>query len=255
MSKKQIFLSAIILVVLSFLCIFIYKNAKPEDLNKTRTKLYVTESKNCSEKVELYYTDSKGTKYYTHCLDSIVFDFGDRKLELKSALELKQITISDVLYELSEQEIYKDGGSILYRDNSKISDKGISILKCQTIEGNEDYYIGNKNMVKQDNFCLNADYSCNFIRTYQVLDVSLSSDELYLYFTLKQFQSDDITTVKISKELGGTVEEDLFYEFTFKSLNKKYKDNIKAIFDNNELTKIELTKKEGLDQIQESICD
>lgn len=254
MSKRQMLTSVIILLILCFLCIFIYNNAERDNDNKKSVALYVTETKNCSDKLELYYTDSNGSNYYTYCLNSIVFDFGDRKLELKKALEMKQVSIGDILYKLEEQELYEDGGSILYRDNSKYSDLGVSILKCQTVDGNRDYYIGNKNMTYSDGFCIAKDYSCRFTRTYQILDISESNNELYLYFTLKQFQNDDVVTVKVSQEMGKSIEEDKYYEFTFVSKSKKYDDTIKDIFDNNELIEIDISDKEGLDQIQEKLC-
>lgn len=89
----------------------------------------------------------------------------------------------------------------------------------------------------------------NFTRTYNVLNIADSNDENYLYLTLRQFQIDEIETVKVLKKLASSVKVNKNYEFTFKSSNKKFDDNINSIFQNTVLEVIKETDKTGLKQI------
>ena len=93
----------------------------------------------------------------------------------------------------------------------------------------------------------------SFTRTYSVLNVADSNDGNYLYLTIKQFQIDEIETVKVLKSLANSVEVNKNYEFNFKSSNKNFENNIKSIFENAMLESIKETNKTGLEQIQDKI--
>ena len=43
--------------------------------------------------------------------------------------------------------MYKDGGSIMYKNND------IAILKCNTVSGNKDIYIGKSNLRYESDYC------------------------------------------------------------------------------------------------------
>ena len=94
---------------------------------------------------------------------------------------------------------------------------------------------------------------CTFIRTYEILLVTPSNDEEKEYITVKEFQGEEVKTVQIDKP-----EEELLvgssYEFTFKKKAVSLEDKIDTLFNNSDLIKIELTDKEGLDQIRDDIC-
>lgn len=83
------------------------------------------------------------------------------------------------------------------------------------------------------------------------MNIAESNDEKYLYLTIRQFQFDEVETVKVLRSLADTVEINKNYEFTFESSNIEIKDNIKSIFNNATLISIKETDKTGLDQIQE----
>ena len=93
----------------------------------------------------------------------------------------------------------------------------------------------------------------SFTRTYNVLNIANSFDENYLYLTIRQFQFDEVETVKVLKSLASSVEVNKNYEFTFKYTNKKIEDNIKSIFENAMLEVINETNKTGLEQVQDEI--
>ena len=92
-----------------------------------------------------------------------------------------------------------------------------------------------------------------FIKTYYVLNVSDSNNGNDIYLTLKQFQRDEVVTVKIDKSINNNIIKDKYYEFTFNNTSKNIEDNIKSIFENANLISIKETDKVGLAQIQDSI--
>ncbi len=49
--------------------------------------------------------------------------------------------------EKMKKEIYKDGETVLYHSDS------IGILKCNTLDGNQDIYIGDNNLIYEERYC------------------------------------------------------------------------------------------------------
>jgi len=247
MPKKQIFGSIIIIVLLSFICMYIYDNYKVEK----ETKLVIDKKNNCIGNLDLYYTDSKGNNYYLYCLDKIIVDYGDRILDLDKALDRKQITM-DFVYE----QVKKNGSVDSYLDSEslKYSNNDFSLLMCKTSFGNNDYYFGPSNMQYMEGFCKDDPYTCSFVRTYLVLDMSESNDNEFTYLTLREFQDEEVVTIKVIKELIPEIIEDNYYEFMFGSLGKSKETDIKTIFESNLLLSITPTDKEGLEQKNESVC-
>ena len=246
MTKRQIVGTIFILVVLSFICMFIYDEFKDEQKER-KTQLIVEKGDN---KITLYYTDSKSRNYYLYGLDKITVDYGDHDLELNKALEAKQFNMKSVIELIgSKNQIsYWDGGSI------KINNQDISLLQCHTTEGNEDYYFGPSDMGKKEGFCKDEPYICSFTKTYLVLDVSDSNDDEYVYLTLKMFQGEEVVTVKVERKLIGEMIEDQYYEFQFTVSKIMDDESIEKIFDNHKLISITKTDRVGFDQINESVC-
>ena len=93
----------------------------------------------------------------------------------------------------------------------------------------------------------------DFTKTYNVLNIADSDDENYLCLTIKQFQNDEVETVKVLKSLANGIEANKNYEFTFQYGNENIEDNIKSIFENATLVQIKGTDKTGLEQVQDTI--
>ena len=91
-----------------------------------------------------------------------------------------------------------------------------------------------------------------FIRTYNILNIANSNDKKYLYLTIRQFQDEEVQTVKVEKSLCPSIEVGKNYEFFLKT-HKKIEDNILSIFNNSTIISIKETNKIGLEQIQDSI--
>lgn len=247
MTKRQIVGTIFILISLCFICMFIYDEFKDE-AKERKTRLIVEKGSN---KITLYYADSKNRNYYLYGLDKIIVDYGDHDLELNKALEARQFRMESVidLIGSKNQQSYWDGGSI------KINNKDISLLQCHTTDGNQDYYFGPSDMEYEPGFCNDQPYICSFTKTYLVLDVSDSNDKNYFYLTLKMFQGEEVATVKVKRNLINEIIEDKFYEFKFNILETSNdNDSIQEIFNNYNLISITETDKTGLDQVNENIC-
>ena len=90
-----------------------------------------------------------------------------------------------------------------------------------------------------------------FTRTYMVYNIAESNDYNYLYLTIRQFQSEEIETVKVKRSDFDNSKEDVYYEIKFKIKDNSIKDNIKSIFENTEIVKATITDKTGLEQVNE----
>lgn len=246
MPKKQIVGSIFILIILSFICMFIYDEFK--DKKEERQTRLIVEKKD--SELTLYYTDFSKNNYYLYGLNKITVDYGDHSLELNKALEAKQITVNEIIELIGKENEadYPDGGSI------KFHNKDISLLQCQTLEGNQDYYFGPSNMPYAEGFCKEVPYICSFVRTYLVLDISDSNNEEYIYLTLREFQGEEVATIRVEKKLIQDIQEDQYYEFQFGSLKVSDKTDIKSLFESHVLLSISHTEKTGLEQINENIC-
>lgn len=112
------------------------------------------------------------------------------------------------------------------------------------IKGNK-YYYDHKEDDDYNNY--------NFTKTYEVLNIVPSNSEEYLYLTLRQFQGEEVETVKVLKSLASTVEINKNYEFTFSARGIEPDEDIEDIFKKCNLLSIKSTDKVGLDQVQDSV--
>lgn len=258
--KKSLFI-IIFILLLSFSYLLGYKTGSNKNnkaiIKKSYSYIIKTKEKTkCSkEKLNLYY-QAKNYNIYLYCLDSITIKDNIEEIELKDKLIQGETILNEIMNTFDDKTTYKDGGSILYKDNGKtaFTNNGLSILKCNTIDGNTDLYIGPKTMKYEDDFCKEQQYvKKQFIKTYKVLNIAESNDYNYVYVTVRQFQKEEIETVKIPRSLSGDIVIDKDYEFTFKTKNRFIKENTKSIFANTEIISIKETNKVGLDQINENI--
>lgn len=94
-----------------------------------------------------------------------------------------------------------------------------------------------------------------FTQTYNVVNVEESNDYNYLYLTVRQYQFEEIATVRVLRSLASEVSEDENYEFTFQYEYPKVElseGTIEEIFEKCHLISIEYTDETGLGQTQES---
>lgn len=232
--KKNLFRFGIIILVMALCSLMIFEMFK----EKRKFEVKVNENQEKACKAKLYY-EEENRKIYSYCLESIKFKGSELKVLLNDGMR-----IDDIVKNMKVVDLYKDGGSKLYRNQE------ISILMCQTIDGNKDIYIGNKKMKYEKDFCQSK--SETFIKTYKILNIEDSNDYDYLYITIRQFQGEEVETVKVKRDRFNDVEVGKNYEITFKNKGIE-KDTIKDIFTQGKIVSVVLTTKEGLDQVNENI--
>lgn len=89
--------------------------------------------------VDYYYGNTDFTLYLKR-------DNSNDKYTIETALTNELINFNDILLKSKASEIYKDGGSKLYKYNQ------FNILVCNTIDGNNDVIIGDTEM-QISNYC------------------------------------------------------------------------------------------------------
>ena len=196
-----------------------------------------------------------GRNIYTYCIENITIEMKDRKVELKSYIEDNSNAINKIIDTLKLEDTLMDGGTQIYKGD-------ITLIKCNTLDGNKDIYIGNDNMKFKQNFCKDNNYT--FIRTYTVKDISKYTEQQYdedgnpvsygnsFKVELNEFQG-ETKTVIINNLWDITLEKNKTYEFEF-MINEdvtNVKDEIEDIFKNSTIVGVKETTKTGLEQIQE----
>ena len=216
-----------------------------------KPSIITTESANC---VLEKYLELDNYNIYVYCLDDLMLFQDDDLIDLKHKIQDDEKYLDELINGLKLAAELNDGGTKIYEDADNYTDNGLTLIKCNTLDGNRDIYIGPKDMEYQESFCKNPDSSVKtFTKTYEVLNIALSNSDAYVYLTLRQFQYEEVETVKVLKSLNYDIAVGKNYEFTFEYSNENIEDNIKSIFNNATLTKIVETDKQGLDQIQDSI--
>ena len=66
-----------------------------------------------------------------------------------NSTEVVDKLVENITNLLNKQSILKDGGTIIFKNK----DKNITLIKCNTIDGNKDIYIGDYNLNFKSNIC------------------------------------------------------------------------------------------------------
>ena len=218
---------------------------------KNTPTIITVEATECNTKNYIELTDYN---IYTYCLDHLMIFTNNNLIELKNYVPDKPEFITELISNLELETELNDGGTKIYKDKNDYTNAGLTLIKCNTLDSNKDIYIGPKDMEYQESFCKNIDNSLKtFTKTYEVLNVALSNSDEFIYLTLRQFQFEEIETIKVKKSLNYDITVGKNYEFTFEYTTEDIEDNIKSIFNNATLTSIVETDKTGLDQVQDPI--
>ena len=94
-----------------------------------------------------------------------------------------------------------------------------------------------------------------FTRTYNIRHIDGSNNYDYLYITIREFQGEEIETVKVKRDLFNDAKIEDNYEITFKITSNEIEDNFKSIFSNSDIIKAIKTDKTGLEQVHEKFID
>lgn len=192
---------------------------------------------------------------YTYCLDDLNIMINNKSTNLLDYLQSSTNNLDNLINNLELVSVLNDGGTGIYQGD-------ITLIKCHTLSGNNDIYIGNKSMKYKESFCKDNNYT--FIRTYTIIDIKEYQDKQYVdgievtygssyLVTLKEFQGE--TTEVIINNLYDNLEKNKTYEFEFMLNNSNIEDNIENIFKNTTIISINETSRVGLEQIQEPLTN
>lgn len=92
---------------------------------------------------------------------------------------------------------------------------------------------------------------CNFSKLYNLLLVTESEDQEYVYVTLREYQVDDVRTVLVKKEDMPSLKKGNYYLFNFNT-DRKIHNYIEEIFEESEL--LEVIDKGKEVSITDGIC-
>lgn len=236
--KRVIIVISLILVfVIGVIIVFFLSDEEPKQEPVENNDIKEV-PKECTEDIKLY-LELDNYNIYTKCLDNINITGND---------------IDSIVDELDYVTELNDGGTTIYQGFSNIINKDITLIKCHTLAGNRDIYIGLDYMEYEEGFCQSNGVQ-SFTRTFEVLNVVDSNDESYLYLTLREYQGEVVENVKVLIELCPDIAEGNNYEFTFESTIPVEDDSINTLFANTNLISIVQTDKTGMDQIQDSFGD
>jgi len=222
MPKKQIIGSIIIIIILSFICMYIYDNYKIE-----ATTTLIVDSETDTKGITEYYSD-KNANYYLYNIGGVEIDFTDRDLDLNKALEAKQTTMEKVLGMLTKK---------VSMDNINLyQNEDLSVIQCKLDNGKYNYLFGGPSMEYKEGMCYEKPYICSFNKMYYVIYIGDNKTNDNMFLTIKD--DSDTATIQVSKEIANRLSENKYYSFTFGSTNEEIDDNIKSVFDNNIILEI-----------------
>lgn len=214
-------------------------------------------NEDCNNKAQLL-VEQNDRKIYTYCLNNVTIKINDKEENLKNFIETDSKAIDKIINTLKLKDSFSDGGTKLYKG------KNLTLVKCNTLDGNRDIYIGDQNMEFKQNFCDNDNYT--FVRTYTVKSIKEYKEQQYtddgipvsysnsFEVELHQFQA-ETKKVIINNLWDIKLEENKTYEFELQLYEDAthIEDSIEYIFKYSNIIEIRETSKSGLEQIQEPI--
>lgn len=227
-----------IIILMIIGSIFYSKNDKNAQENNSVT-LLATKTNDC--KSNKIYAEMSDYQIISYCLDNIKITDGDTK-DLVDYLNNNSII--KVVDSWSKKVLNNNNGTLYYNNDYKI-------VKCN-LDDNKNLYVG-ANEMSVDNLCVKNDEGLSFRRTYQVLNITDSDTEEYWHLTLKEYQVDDVVTVKVKKEINPNLKEKRSYVFEFAYNGTCITDELKWILENAEIVSIKQTDKVGMDAIRDEV--
>lgn len=216
-------------------------------------------NKECNNKAELL-VEQKDRKIYTYCLNDATIKINDKEENLKNFIESDDNAIEEIIDTLKLKDSFSDGGTKLYKGEN------LTLVKCNTLDGNRDIYIGDQNMEFKQNFCDNDNYT--FVRTYTVNSIKEYKEQQYtedgtpvsysnsFEVELQQFQSEPKKVI-INNLWDIKLEENKTYELELQLYSdaKNVEDTIEYIFKHSSIIEIRETNLVGLEQLQEPMME
>ncbi len=116
-------------------------------------ELFVNEEKNCTNTLKEYYKYGN-QKLFLVCFNEIYLKSDKSEMTLKKYIKKSSNTleasIDKIIKQLEPSGALLDGGSVEYKNDS------ITIIKCNTLDNNNDIYIGDNTLEMTNEYCKNS---------------------------------------------------------------------------------------------------
>ena len=187
------------------------------------------------------YAEMTDYQIISYCLDNIKINDGSSKDIVNY---LSNNNILKVVDSWNKKVLNNNNGTLYYNSDYKI-------VKCN-LDNNKNLYVGTHEMAAED-LCVKENEKTAFKRTYQVLNITDSDNEEYWFLTLKEYQVDEVVTVKVKKEINPNLKEKKSYVFEFEFNGACITDELKWILENTDIVGIKSTDKIGMDAIRDEV--
>lgn len=187
------------------------------------------------------YAEMADYQIISYCLDNIKISDGSSKDIVDY---LSNNNILKVVDSWNKKVLNNNNGTLYYNSNYKI-------VKCN-LDNNKNLYVGTDDMTVDD-LCVKNSEKTAFKRTYQILNITDSDNEEYWFLTLKEYQVDEVVTVKVKKEINPNLKEKKSYVFELEFNGNCITDELKWILGNTDIVSIKPTDKIGMDAIRDEV--
>ena len=240
MKKRNVlgFICIGIIILIIIGSIFYSKNGKN---NKESNAVIFQASKINGCNNTKVYAEMADYQIISYCLDNIKINDGSSKDIVNY---LSNNNILKVVDSWNKKVLNNNNGTLYYNGDYKI-------VKCN-LDNNKNLYVGTNEVAAED-LCVKESEKTAFKRTYQVLNITDSDNEEYWFLTLKEYQVDEVVTVKVKKEINPNLKEKKSYIFEFEFNGNCITDELKWILENADIVSIKSTDKIGMDAIRDEV--
>ncbi len=240
MKKRNVlgFICIGIIVLIIIGSIFYSKNGKNNQ--ESNAVIFQASKINGCNNTKIY-AEMTDYQIISYCLDNIKIDDGSSKDIVNY---LSNNNILKVVDSWNKKVLNNNNGTLYYNSDYKI-------VKCN-LDNNKNLYVGTNEMAAED-LCVKESEKTAFKRTYQVLNITDSDNEEYWFLTLKEYQVDEVVTVKVKKEINPNLKEKKSYVFEFEFNGACITDELKWILENTDIVGIKPTDKIGMEAIRDEV--
>ena len=240
MKKRNVlgFICIGIIVLIIIGSIFYSKNDKN---NQESNAVIFQASKINNCKNTKVYAEMTDYQIISYCLDNIKINDGSSKDIVDY---LSNNNILKVVDSWNKKVLNNNNGTLYYNSDYKI-------VKCN-LDNNKNLYVGTDDMTVDD-LCVKNSEKTAFKRTYQILNITDSDNEEYWFLTLKEYQVDEVVTVKVKKEINPNLKEKKSYIFELVFNGTCITDELKWILGNTDIVSIKPTDKIGMDATRDEV--
>ena len=240
MKKRNVlgFICVGIIILIIIGSIFYSKNDKN---NQESNAVIFQASKINNCKNTKVYAEMADYQIISYCLDNIKINDGSSKDIVDY---LSNNNILKVVDSWNKKVLNNNNGTLYYNSDYKI-------VKCN-LDNNKNLYVGTDDMTVDD-LCVKNSEKTAFKRTYQILNITDSDNEEYWFLTLKEYQVDEVVTVKVKKEINPNLKEKKSYIFELEFNGNCITDELKWILGNTDIVSIKPTDKIGMDAIRDEV--